>query len=600
MEQVKAEKSKDTDTEKPKVKTTDEAAEKKVDEDKPQVKNTDKAEANKADENLSEWMEQVKVATGVKLASSTAYSRALKGVVIGFSAMRAFMAMQRAGAEDSTTAAAEDSASANAKPAPATAAEPAPQEKSTADTTQEKPPSAGEATAIEEAGSKTQNSVKLRDAVRHKLLHQLRVTKAVALHPAFKEAVKEVETSNESVDKQRTQTTVYLLSRLLRMARGARKLVDDQKALDHHPLNDQLLYAAQENKASFIRSLVRRKADINLIGADGHTPLMVAAHFEAEDAVLELLEFKADPNILAEDGVTAILLAAFGNSVKIVEGLLAAGADQSTELSGRTGETALYLASQEGHVGVVSALCKAPDCPINKRAEGLVAPLFMAAHTGNLAVAKALCTAKNVDLDIVNHAGATPLLTATQCMHTDIAEFLLSAKANLNAVTDNNISPLKMAVLTKNTRLTDLYIKSGAHVHFKRSENVQDVPDYENANVLAEAAALNCDVPMLKLLLEHKVDPTLKTSNGQSVVSVIKDQYDITLEELLNGNVPEHVVHQNNKKEVVEWWSFEDEEGDIFYFNTRIRMSTWSKPENVKIEHKGKLADNAGIMASGS
>merc|ERR1712216_261305 len=220
----------------------------------------------------------------------------------------------------------------------------------------------------------------------------------------------------------------------------------------------------------------------------------------------------------------------------------------------------------------------------------------MGAHTGNLGVAKALCTAKNVDLNIVNHAGATPLLTATQCMHTDIAKFLLSAKADLNAVTDNQISPLKMAVLTKSTELADLYIKSGANVHFKSSENVHVKPDstkfYDNANVLAEAAALNCDVPMLKLLLDHKVDPTLETDNGQSVVSVLRDQFDTTLEELLKGTLPDHVIHRNKKKEVVEWWSLEDDEGDLFYFNTRIRMSTWSKPENVEIEHKGKLADN--------
>merc|ERR1712187_835181 len=206
---------------------------------------------------------------------------------------------------------------------------------------------------------------------------------------------------------------------------------------------------------------------------------------------------------------------------------------------------------QEGHVGVVSALCKAPDCPVNKRAEGLVAPLFMAAHSGNLDVAKALCTAKNVDLNIVNHAGATPLLTATQCMHTDVAEFLVSAKADLNAITDNNISPLKMAVLTKNTGLVDLYIKSGARVHFKRSENEHDdvgaAERYDNANVLAEAASLNCDVPMLKLLLEHKVDPTLKTDNGQSVVSVLRDQFDTSLEEILGGKIPEHVVHKNKQ-----------------------------------------------------
>merc|ERR1712187_26120 len=186
--------------------------------------------------------------------------------------------------------------------------------------------------------------------------------------------------------------------------------------------------------------------------------------------------------------------------------------------------------------------------------------------------------------------------------HTDVAEFLVSAKADLNAITDNNISPLKMAVLTKNTGLVDLYIKSGARVHFKRSENEHDdvgaAERYDNANVLAEAASLNCDVPMLKLLLEHKVDPTLKTDNGQSVVSVLRDQFDTSLEEILGGKIPEHVVHKNkNKKEVVEWWSFEDEEGDIFYFNTRIRMSTWSKPENVQIEHKGKVEDNKAIMA---
>lgn len=90
------------------------------------------------------------------------------------------------------------------------------------------------------------------------------------------------------------------------------------------------------------------------IGAQGNTPLMVAARDGKGAAVTALVENDASLDLQDEDGWTALMKASFNNHTSIVTYLVGVGADQS--IKGSDGETALDYATEEGYAEVVAIL----------------------------------------------------------------------------------------------------------------------------------------------------------------------------------------------------------------------------------------------------
>ncbi|CAN0430808.1 unnamed protein product, partial [Hapterophycus canaliculatus] len=181
--------------------------------------------------------------------------------------------------------------------------------------------------------------------------------------------------------------------------------------------------AADNNRAGTIDALAKAGANVDVQGGDEDlqwTPLHMACERGFLEAVMSLLKHGADVHRL---GMTcrggwggrcsALFLAASGNSIAIVNALLAAGARLNLRLR-YSGNSALHMAALSGNVEIIKALIKHGLSVDTTNYEGRTA-LFMAAERpNNVAAIDALVAAGARVAGLVDNDGMTPLhLAAT-------------------------------------------------------------------------------------------------------------------------------------------------------------------------------------------
>jgi ankyrin repeat protein len=127
----------------------------------------------------------------------------------------------------------------------------------------------------------------------------------------------------------------------------------------------------------------------NAWGADGFTPLHLAAYFAQPAAALFLLQQGANPAAVAQNptGVMPLHSAASARNVATVRDLLAHGAPVNPRQ--QQGWTPLHSAAQNGHEELVALLLHHGADPALKNDDG-VTPSDVAAKSGHPALAQRL------------------------------------------------------------------------------------------------------------------------------------------------------------------------------------------------------------------
>src|SRR5829696_8749748 len=121
------------------------------------------------------------------------------------------------------------------------------------------------------------------------------------------------------------------------------------------------------------------------------SPVADAAARGDRDAVKALLKEAADVNAAQGDGMTALHWAAINGDLELAQMLIVAGAN--VRATTRLGAyTPLYLASQQGHGGVVQALIKAGS-DVKAGTPNGTTPLMAAAASGEVDAVRALVEA---------------------------------------------------------------------------------------------------------------------------------------------------------------------------------------------------------------
>lgn len=166
---------------------------------------------------------------------------------------------------------------------------------------------------------------------------------------------------------------------------------------------------------------------------------------------------------------------------------------------GRTGASMVLLATYLRQGPVVDALV----------AGGAVLDVHDAAAIGDLARVKELVRR---DASLVNAASAeghAPLGLAAFLGHRDIAEFLLDAGADVNAMSrgENAFTALTGAVAGGHAEVVELLVDRGADVNHR----------YEGGTFAPLlSAAAEGDPRIVRLLLEHGADPDARTPDGKT------------------------------------------------------------------------------------
>ena len=132
----------------------------------------------------------------------------------------------------------------------------------------------------------------------------------------------------------------------------------------------------------------------------------------------------------------------------------------------------LNLAIRDKSEDVINLLIanKATDVDLsNKSGE---TPLMIASINGDLPVVKALVLQRKAQID---HIGWTPLHYACARGHLEVAQFLISNGASIDSLSQGNTTPLMMAVQSGNEVLVKLLLDKGADLQLRNSQGLSAI-----------------------------------------------------------------------------------------------------------------------------
>ena len=239
-----------------------------------------------------------------------------------------------------------------------------------------------------------------------------------------------------------------------------------------HEVADELLASAEQGQVEVVRSLLAA----NPVCDDRH-PVCDDKHH----------------------GMTALMLASQKGHLEIVSLLLKARAD--VNLRNNAGDTALALASQEAHVEIARLLLPAG-------AEDLHTPLLHASARGHTQIVQLLLEA-GVDKNMRNKFGNTALIRAADRGHYDVVRLLLDSGAEKDLAGNFGTTALIEASARGHTEIVRLLLEAGA---------AMDVRGILGSTALIRAAQ-NGRMEVARLLLEAGADSSLSNDMGETALS---------------------------------------------------------------------------------
>lgn len=299
-----------------------------------------------------------------------------------------------------------------------------------------------------------------------------------------------------------------------------------------------LAWAVRGDDVELATVLLEAGADVAATNRYGAGPMHLASE-NGNVRMLELLLARgADANAALPDGESALMTAARTGNAAVVDALVAAGAKvDATE--GAKGQTALMWAAAENNADAVRALLAAGASIGRRTNSGEFDALTFAVRHGALDASRVLLDA-GADANGETRAGTSMLVLAVMNAHYEVAALLLDHGANPNADKQgwtalhqltwsrrwNRGFNLPGPSQTGDLNSLDLARKLLAH-GADIDARVRIEPEDGRRNVLNRIgatpfllAAKTCDLPLMRLLLEHGADASIKTEGGATAVMV--------------------------------------------------------------------------------
>ena len=247
------------------------------------------------------------------------------------------------------------------------------------------------------------------------------------------------------------------------------------------------------------------------------TPLVAAVNAGNIAMLKFLMDRGADINFNGPVGNTVLHLAAQKGFPAVAEVLLAAHAD--LEARNYSNITPLFSAVQCGQTKIVQMLLAAGADPNTRDSNGRT-PLGCAADNKNLPVVQLLLAAK-ADPNVEDSDGRTPLSHAAERGDPQIVQQLLAARADPNA--GKLDAPLLVAICNKNPAIAEMLLSAGANANALGSADLSRLNGSFFSNLRQHVTPLWLATyldqpPLVQLLLKYHADPNNAEIDGQSLL----------------------------------------------------------------------------------
>ena len=249
--------------------------------------------------------------------------------------------------------------------------------------------------------------------------------------------------------------------------------------------------------------LLGQGADVNIMNADGFTPLYLASDRGHRDRVEFLLKHHADVNLMSgRTSEAPLTMAAVMGEIEVARVLLHHGA--SVDPRDNQGWTPLFVASRYGHLDIVRLLIQsraAVDTPDNED----WTPLFVASRCGHLDIVRLLIQSRAA-VDTPDNEDRTPLIVASRHGHLRIAQVLIDNGGAINAQDTGLSTPLHYASAEGHLSVVELLIEHHADVYRRNKD--QQTP--------LHGAATDGRLDIARLLLKSRSSPNSQDNDGST------------------------------------------------------------------------------------
>ena len=356
--------------------------------------------------------------------------------------------------------------------------------------------------------------------------------------------------------------------------------------------NNQLIAAVKDRNINDVRSLLKKRVDVNQPEADGTTALQWAAHWDEIDIAKLLIKSGADANLANDYGVTPAYLACTNKSTSMIALLLKAGADASAALwtgetvlmncarrgaeksvldlvnsgveidarESRLGQTALMWAAAKGHAKIVSTLVNhGADAKMTSK-NGFT-PLLFSARSGDVETARIFLDA-GADPNEATDKFGNSLVIASAGGHEELSLYLMEKGADINSMDEFGITPLHYSIrrgmsVVNGIRydpayrirpenmhnLTRALLQAGADPNIQIAKNNMLGPDAGPFRMVQATpfmlAAYSVDVSLMRLLADYEADPGVNTAEGYTPLMAAARVACIGACAYKNNNIPD-------------------------------------------------------------